>query len=54
LLEVLSEYASSGQLQLVEVPDITVDGAFDDAVKGMRNLISYLQATTDHFKALLQ
>lgn len=34
LLDVLSEYASSGQLELVEVPDITVAGAFDEAVKG--------------------
>lgn len=34
LLKVLSEYVSSGQLELVNVPDITVDGAFDEAVKG--------------------
>ena len=32
LLDALSEYA--GQLEVVEVPDITVPGAFDDAVKG--------------------
>lgn len=30
----LKEYASTGSFNVVEVPDITVDGAFDEAVKG--------------------
>jgi hypothetical protein len=30
----LKEYADSGKFTVVEVPDITVDGAFDEAVKG--------------------
>jgi nucleoside-diphosphate-sugar epimerase len=34
LEDVLSEYTSSGKFKLVEVPDITVDGAFDKAVEG--------------------
>jgi nucleoside-diphosphate-sugar epimerase len=32
LVEALSEYAS--RLEIAEVPDITVPGAFDEAVKG--------------------
>jgi nucleoside-diphosphate-sugar epimerase len=32
LIDALSEYA--GKLEIVEVPDITVAGAFDEAVKG--------------------
>ncbi|RDI80118.1 hypothetical protein Vi05172_g9813 [Venturia inaequalis] len=35
LLNVLSEYATIGQLEIVTVPDITVDEAFDEAVKGV-------------------
>jgi nucleoside-diphosphate-sugar epimerase len=30
----LKAYAASGQFTIVEVPDITVPGAFDEAVKG--------------------
>lgn len=30
----LSEFATAGRFEVVEVPDITVDGAFDEAVKG--------------------
>jgi nucleoside-diphosphate-sugar epimerase len=30
----LKEYAAAGKLTVTEVPDITVDGAFDQAVKG--------------------
>jgi hypothetical protein len=30
----LKDYANAGKLEIVEVPDITVDGAFDEAVKG--------------------
>jgi nucleoside-diphosphate-sugar epimerase len=40
LLEILSEFASTGQLELVEVPDITVEGAFDEAAKGEKLLSS--------------
>ncbi len=35
LVDALSEYASS--LEIVEVPDITAAGAFDEAVKGGSN-----------------
>ncbi|KAH8668851.1 hypothetical protein BX600DRAFT_460812 [Xylariales sp. PMI_506] len=35
LLAALPEAASSGTLEIVEVPDITVDGAFDAAVRGV-------------------
>ena len=30
----LKDYYVAGKFQIVEVPDITVDGAFDKAVKG--------------------
>jgi nucleoside-diphosphate-sugar epimerase len=30
----LKDYASSGKFTVVEVPDITVESAFDDVVKG--------------------
>ena len=33
VVDALSEYAS--RLEIVEVPDITAEGAFDEAVKGM-------------------
>lgn len=33
LLDSLPEYAD--KIEIVEVPDITVDGAFDEAVKGL-------------------
>lgn len=36
LLSALSQY--SGRLTLVEVPDITIAGAFDDAVKGVSGI----------------
>lgn len=34
----LKEYADAGKFEAVEVPDITVHGAFDEAVKGKRVL----------------
>jgi nucleoside-diphosphate-sugar epimerase len=34
LQQVLRSYVDSGKLTFVEVPDITVAGAFDEAVKG--------------------
>jgi hypothetical protein len=34
-LERLQSYVDAGKLEIVEVPDITVEGAFDEAVKGM-------------------
>lgn len=34
LLKALYEYVDAGRLEIVEVKDITIDGAFDDAVKG--------------------
>ena len=38
----LEEYASAGSFTVVEVPDITVDGAFDEAVKGFQFPITLL------------
>jgi nucleoside-diphosphate-sugar epimerase len=38
LLTTLQSHVSAGRLEIVEVPDITVDGAFDEAVKGKPNL----------------
>lgn len=35
----LKEFADSGKFSIVEVPDITVDGAFDEAVKGKPSLL---------------
>jgi nucleoside-diphosphate-sugar epimerase len=32
--DALKEYTSSGKFTVVEVPDITTEGAFDEAVKG--------------------
>jgi len=34
----LKDYAQSGAFSVVEVPDITVDGAFDEAVKGVTGI----------------
>ncbi len=34
VLDLFKKEASEGRFELVEVPDISVDGAFDDAVKG--------------------
>jgi len=34
LQDVLENYVEAGKLSIVEVPDITKDGAFDEAVKG--------------------
>lgn len=31
----LKDFADVGAFEIVEVPDITVDGAFDEAVKGI-------------------
>jgi len=38
----LKEYAEAGNFTVVEVPDITVDGAFDQAVKGT-SITQYIQ-----------
>lgn len=38
----LKDYAQAGKFEVVEVPDITVDGAFDEAVKGMNTFFPYL------------
>lgn len=35
LLKALHEYVEAGRLEIVEVKDITIDGAFDEAVKGI-------------------
>jgi nucleoside-diphosphate-sugar epimerase len=50
LLDVLSKYTSTGQFEVVEVPDITVDGAFDQAVKGW-NLLSTRMKQSDYSQA---
>jgi nucleoside-diphosphate-sugar epimerase len=34
LLDALKDYVEAGKFTVVEVPDITADGAFDEAVKG--------------------
>ena len=34
LQEVLKKYVDAGKLEFIEVPDITVPGAYDEAVKG--------------------
>jgi len=34
LFEALKDYVDAGKFTVVEVPDITADGAFDEAVKG--------------------
>lgn len=47
LLNVLSEYATIGQLEIVTVPDITVDEAFDEAVKGEYTLPKLSTLTTN-------
>ncbi|KAF2664579.1 NAD(P)-binding protein [Microthyrium microscopicum] len=39
LQEVLKSYVDSGALTFVEVPDITVEGAFDEAVKGVYAIV---------------
>jgi nucleoside-diphosphate-sugar epimerase len=36
LIEVLDEYVKAGRFEVVEVPDITIPGAFDAAVKGKK------------------
>lgn len=36
----LKEFAQDGRFEVVEVPDITVDGAFDEAVKGKPRLLN--------------
>lgn len=38
ILEVLAEYVSAGRFELAVVPDITAEGAFDEAVKGRSSL----------------
>lgn len=35
-----AEYVNEGRLEVVRVPDITADGAFDDAVKGSPSKLS--------------
>jgi nucleoside-diphosphate-sugar epimerase len=37
----LKEYAEAGKFEAVEVPDITVDGAFDEAVKGIASNLTF-------------
>jgi len=37
--KMLKPYAEKGEFEVVEVPNITVDGAFDEAVKGKRSNI---------------
>ncbi len=34
LEDAFRDYAEAGKFEVVEVPDITVEGAFDEAVKG--------------------
>ncbi|KAJ4291166.1 hypothetical protein N0V90_010364 [Kalmusia sp. IMI 367209] len=46
----LKSYAQSGQLSIVEVPDITVDGAFDDAVQGVTAIAHLASPVSFGFK----
>ncbi|KAH8586406.1 putative NAD dependent epimerase/dehydratase [Bisporella sp. PMI_857] len=39
LLEVLEPFVTAGRLEIVEVKDITIPGAFDEAVKGVHAII---------------
>jgi nucleoside-diphosphate-sugar epimerase len=41
LLSFFSAYVDAGRFSIVEVPDITVPGAFDEAVKGMPIISHY-------------
>lgn len=48
LLAALPDAASSGRLELVEVPDITAPGAFDEAVRGV-SAIAHLASPVSFF-----
>ncbi|ORY09777.1 hypothetical protein BCR34DRAFT_366207 [Clohesyomyces aquaticus] len=50
LEESLKEYAESGAFTVVEVPDITVDGAFDEAVKGVTGIAHMASPVSFFFK----
>jgi hypothetical protein len=39
LVDLVDKTYGSGHLELVEVADITADGAFDEALKGVQGLI---------------
>lgn len=47
LQEILKSYVDQGKLNFVEVPDITIEGAFDEAVKGK----SFLRSSNEKSKA---
>jgi nucleoside-diphosphate-sugar epimerase len=44
LRKVLREFVEKGRLEIIEVPDITVTGAFDEAVKG-----SFLRISSENY-----
>ncbi|CAI6338405.1 unnamed protein product [Periconia digitata] len=46
----LKKYFESGAFEVVEVPDITVDGAFDEAVKGVTTIAHLATPVSFHFK----
>ncbi|KUJ19442.1 putative NAD dependent epimerase/dehydratase [Mollisia scopiformis] len=49
LLKALPQYAEAGRLQIVEVKDITIDGAFDEAVKGVHAIAHMASPVSFHF-----
>jgi nucleoside-diphosphate-sugar epimerase len=50
LQDVLKDYVEAGKLSVVEVPDITRSGAFDEAVKGIA--LFHLRMTTHRTDAV--
>ena len=57
LQDVLKNYVEAGKLSVVEVPDITMSHAFDDAVKGNSLLLSskdFIQELTVVYKVSMQ
>ncbi|CZR61343.1 related to V.vinifera dihydroflavonol 4-reductase [Phialocephala subalpina] len=48
LLKALHDYVEAGRLEIVELPDITVDGAFDKSVKGV-HAIAHMASPVSFF-----
>ncbi|KAF2466761.1 NAD(P)-binding protein [Lindgomyces ingoldianus] len=50
LEDALKDYAEAGKFEVVEVPDITVSGAFDEAVKGVTGIAHMASPVSFFFK----
>ncbi|KAI9695934.1 MAG: hypothetical protein M1820_008346 [Bogoriella megaspora] len=50
LLGVLKSYVDAGRFSVVEVKDITADGAFDDAVKGCHGIVHMASPISQFFR----